>query len=414
MMEHLDSKDTASVGQGVVQNVRHDTKSPIVLVGTYNRFDTLAHEPTGEVNTRGIEVFTMVDGLLTPLTNEGAALDIVNPAFILKHHSRNDIFFVSTERIDENGEILTLRLDESGRLSILARRDSGGKSTCYLTLHPDGKFLTAVHYWNAKLHTFPIDEQGILGEPICSCQQGNGHYADSSLPGRVEHWMFRQKWSHAHCAVIEPYTRQYMFVCDLGQDKIFVYPLYQDSASGPMTPVGDIQLPNGVGPRHLVFHPDVKTAYVVNELVSSVTVLKLTNTDQEVPSMSGIQSLSTLPVEWQEKKTTINGVWKATSHCSEIRLHPSGNFLYVGNRGHESIVIYKIDKDNDGMLEQVDIVSTAGKCPRNFNFAADGTILVVGNQNTNTLVNFNIDLNSGKLSKAGVVACHSPNYVCVL
>ena len=58
-----------------------------------------------------------------------------------------------------------------GRLSIIARRDSGGKSTCYLTLHPDGESLTAVHYWNAKLHTFPVLEDFSLGEPIRSCQQ---------------------------------------------------------------------------------------------------------------------------------------------------------------------------------------------------------------------------------------------------
>lgn len=408
----VSSTPTGPLGQGVVQNVRHNARVPLVLVGTYTNMEKLAHEPTGRVNQRGIEVFTMKDGNLQPLTHQGESLDIVNPAFILKHHSRDDIFFVSTERIDQNGEIVTLRLDDGGRLSIIARRDSGGKSTCYLTLHPDGESLTAVHYWNAKLHTFPVLEDFSLGEPIRSCQQGNGNYADSTLPGRVEHWMFRQKWSHAHCAVIEPYHKAHMFVCDLGQDKIFVYPL-NESGCEKMTPVSDIQLPKGVGPRHLVFHPSVTTAYVVNELVSSVSVLQLSNLDG-TPHMSEIQSLSTLPVEWQEMKTTVNGIWKASSHCSEIRLHPSGNFLYVGNRGHESIVIYKIDRENHGKLEQVDIVPTLGKCPRNFNFAADGTMLVVGNQNTDNLVNFHIDVATGKLAQVGSVECRSPNYVFVL
>lgn len=395
------------VGQCVRHNVRG---SSLVLVGTYNRFDTLAHEPTGQMNSRGIEVFTMVDGNLLPLTNQGEALDIVNPAFILRHHSRDDIFFVSTERIDENGEIITLRLDNVGRLSVIARRDSGGKSTCYLTLHPDGKSLTAVHYWNAKLHTFPVDDNGVLGEPVRSCQQGNGSYADKELPSRLEHWTFRQKWSHAHCAVIEPYYKMHMFVADLGQDKIFVYPLNDSTWKKS---VNHIQLPRGVGPRHLVFHPEVQTAFVVNELVSTVSVLKISNLET-VPTMEEIQSLSTLPPDWQEMKTTVSGVWKASSHSSEIRLHPSGNFLYVGNRGHESIVIYKINRDNMGKLEQVKIVPSSGKCPRNFNFSANGKMLVVGNQNTDNLVNFEIDTNTGMLQEIASIKCKSPNYVLVL
>lgn len=239
-----------------------------------------------------------MDGTLLPMTQQ--KLDIQNPAFILKHHTRPDIFYVSSERIDENGEIVTMKLDrETGKLSILSRVDSGGKSTCYLTYLPGNKYLTAVHYWNAKLTRFRVREDGTLGEPCGLCQQGNGSYADEHLPGRLEHWTYRQKWSHAHCAVIDPYHNKHMFVCDLGQDKIMIY--RTDDMTEQMKTAGEVQLETGIGPRHLVFHNQHKAAYVVNELVSSVSVYEYKD-EGDVPTLTHRQTLTTLPSDWIEKK----------------------------------------------------------------------------------------------------------------
>ena len=58
-----------------------------------------------------------------------------------------------------------------------------------------------------------------------------------------------------------------------------------------------------------------------------------------------MQKLSTLPEDWQSKYfTNEHGIWKAASHSAEIRLHPSGAFLYIANRGHDSIACYVIDQ----------------------------------------------------------------------
>lgn len=402
---------SSSVAKLGPQNVGMSPQDlPFVLVGTYTNTDVLAHEPSGQLNHNSIEVFrSQSDGTLTPMTKD--CLDIVNPAFILKHYARNDIFFVSTERIDQNGEIVTVKLDgETGNLSILSRIDSGGKSTCYLTYLPGNKYLTAVHYWNAKLTTFPILDDGTLGTPVGECQQGNGKYADENIPDRFEHWAHRQRWSHAHCAVLEPYTNAHLFVCDLGEDKVMIYPA--DNMAQEMRAIGEVQLNRGIGPRHIVFHKTHRTAYCVNELVSSVSVFDYVWNEGDVsPTLVHRQTIPTLPADWIEKKTTKNGVWKALSHCSEIRLHPSGNFLYVGNRGHESIVVYRVDHDNNGQLEIVDIQGTGGECPRNFNFIQNGRSMVVGNQNTNTLVSFDICPKSGRLTQTKSVTCRSPNYV---
>merc|ERR1739848_761399 len=116
-----------------------------------------------------------------------------------------------------------------------------------------------------------------------------------------------------------------MFVCDLGEDKIMIYPT-DDDRSQEMKTVSEVQLERGIGPRHLVFHNSHRVAYCVNELVSSVSVFDY-KWDKDSAHLTLIhrQTLPTLPEDWIEKKTTVKGVWKAMSHCSEIRLHPSGD-----------------------------------------------------------------------------------------
>jgi 6-phosphogluconolactonase (cycloisomerase 2 family) len=125
-----------------------------------------------------------------------------------------------------------------------------------------------------------------------------------------------------------------------------------------------------------------------------------------------LQTLSSLPAEEQGKSIiTPEGIWKAASHSSELRLRPDGRFLYVGNRGHDSIAIYAVDEAAGGTLRLVEIASCGGACPRNFGFSRCGRFLVVGNQNSSTLVSFAVDAETGLLSRVATMALPSPNYV---
>jgi len=173
----------------------------------------------------------------------------------------------------------------------------------------------------------------------------------------------------------------------------------------------------------MVFHPQLQVAFLGNELESTVTVLKLNHKDLEESSyiadeskdpaslLHEIQTLSTLPEDFQnEGFVTPAGVWKAASHSSEIRLHPNGRFLYNGNRGHDSIAVFSVD-EADGSLTLVEVHSSGGKTPRNFNFDMTGRFMVVGNQDTNTLNVFEIDLATGKLTETHTVPMPSPNFV---
>lgn len=178
-----------------------------------------------------------------------------------------------------------------------------------------------------------------------------------------------------------------------------------------------VQLKKEQGPRHIVFHPRVPVAYIINELKSTVSVLKcnlrvLEDSDysQEMDSNSNesvlrhIQTLRCLPSDFESHD-------HHRSHASEIRLHPDGKHVFVANRGHDSIAIFSIDEEREGLLTLVSITSSGGVFPRNFNFDSTGNFVVVGNQNSNDLCVFAFHKENGSLTPVDKVFQPSPNFV---
>jgi len=344
-----------------------------------------------------------------------------NPAFMIRHPKIPNLLYVTTECIQGDGDISTYEIQANGNLSLVSRQSTEGKSTCYANLLPGMDWMVLVSYWDAKLALVPVDARGGLGATSQVLMQPAAEYVQRAQPSREEHWTFRQRWPHSHCCVTEPYQHKTLFVTDLGLDTVFAYQV--DPVEGRLVPKAEVQLKKGRGPRHMVFHPQLQVAFLGNELESTVTVLKLNHKDLEESSyiadeskdpaslLHEIQTLSTLPEDFQnEGFVTPAGVWKAASHSSEIRLHPNGRFLYNGNRGHDSIAVFSVD-EADGSLTLVEVHSSGGKTPRNFNFDMTGRFMVVGNQDTNTLNVFEIDLATGKLTETHTVPMPSPNFV---
>jgi len=346
-----------------------------------------------------------------------------NPAFITRHPTIRSMLYASTERIDENGQIITLSFDAfSGQLRPLQRTCAAGRSTCYLNFHKSLEYMLAVNYWDAKVTTLPLDASGSLLKASDCIMQPGAQYVIDNEPDRTEHWAYRQRWPHSHCIVAEPYSRKLFFVTDLGQDAIFAYNF--DETEGKPVELARVSLQKGLGPRHMVFHPTLRVAYVVNELKSSVSVLAYNGLQSdshlqgslEFDSADGaspllhVHTLTTLPADYEGQGTIVNGVWKAKSHCAEIRLHPDGRFLYLVNRGHDSIACFAVDQC-DGTLTAVGLTPTGGACPRNFNFDASGEFVVVGNQDSNNLTVFSVDRQTGALAVTDIVEMNSPNYI---
>ncbi len=90
------------------------------------------------------------------------------------------------------------------------------------------------------------------------------------------------------------------------------------------------------------------------------------------------------------------------SQAADIAAHPSGRFLYVSNRGHDSITVFGIT--SDGRLEPLGHRSTEGATPRNFVVSPDGRSLLVGNQDSDTIVALPIDGQTGLPGPAVSVA----------
>jgi len=397
-------------------------ETSLIMVSTYTDNAVLAHIPKGDKGDGVVSFHLDVkSGQLMRLNTAAVGPNI---AFLLKHPQLN-IVYATTECINQNGEVLTMALGPDGALTVLQRTDAGGRSTCYLNLDRELRLLTVVNYWDAKVCTFSVNEDGTLGMACDMDMLPGAEYVMEKNPDRMEHWQYRQRWPHAHCAKSEPYNKDRMFVCDLGRDKVLHYVL--DRETGKLRLTGDVQLERGIGPRHIEFHPRLRVAYVTCELNSTVLVCQF-NKDREsqitadsLPLMDDVedkgallrqvQVLSTLPGDWHNQfSLNEQGIWKAASHSSEIRLHPNGRFLYIGNRGHDSIACFMIDQQT-GLLTLAGVCPSGGKTPRNFDVDASGKWMVVGNQDSNILTVHAIDDSNGTLTPTSQVKCASVNYV---
>jgi 6-phosphogluconolactonase len=207
----------------------------------------------------------------------------------------------------------------------------------------------------------------------------------------------RQQGPHAHCATLDPENR-FAFICDLGLDQLVAYRF--DAAHGKLTAETSLTVATkpGAGPRHMAFRPDGKFAYVINELNSTVTAYSY---DAASGKLTELQTESSLPPSFDGKNSG-----------AEIAVHPSGRWLYASNRGNETVVLFDIDKQT-GKLSFTEDQSTGGKTPRHFGIQPNAKHLAIANQNSDSLLICRIDDGNGRLKPSGVPA-ECPVPVCVV
>ncbi|MNC47369.1 6-phosphogluconolactonase [compost metagenome] len=170
-----------------------------------------------------------------------------------------------------------------------------------------------------------------------------------------------------------------------------------DEKNNKLVYQGEGVTPPGAGPRHLAFHPSGQYLYSINEVDSTITLF---NYDANTGNLTLVQTVPTLPEDFEGENTT-----------AEIAISKDGRYLYVSNRGHDSIAQYTIDADN-GKLTFVELVSTEGGHPRHFALTPDGDYLIVANRDSNNLVLFTVDQQTGKLKFTGATASVSKP-VCI-
>lgn len=316
------------------------------------------------------------------------AAELESPSFLALHPSKPVVYAVS-EVADFGGEtagaVTALKRDKaSGRLTRLNQQSTKGAHPCHVSVTPCGKFVMVANYTGGSVACYPVEDDGSLG-PMSGFVQHEG----SSVNQR------RQKGPHAHSINPDP-AGKFFYAADLGMDKILISKL----DSGRLVPNDPAfaSLAPGSGPRHFAFHPNGRFAYVINELLSTVTVFEH---DADTGALDEIQTISTLPAGFDGQNTT-----------AEVCVHPSGKFLYGSNRGHDSIAVFRIDQET-GKLTVIGHSPSGGESPRNFAPDPSGRYLLAAHQNTDNVVAFRIDQESGLLEPTGSeLAVGAP--VCVV
>ncbi len=363
-----------------------------LLIGTYTDLDALGHQPYAPTSGKGIYGLTLTkEGKL----KEREVVEALNPAVLIPH-SDGHLMYAIVETIQDNGTVLQYNIDNSSALTLVSSFKASGKSTCYLALSPQKDIAIVINYWDAIIDVVGVDSNGQLGDVVQSFKQ---HYRKEGewrqVEHREDHWTNRQVGPHAHCA---HFWKNWVFIPDLGENAIFQY--CYDPVKKTLEPDTHIEFEPGSGPRHMVMHPTLDLCYVSNELFNTVCVAELdaSNPEQSKPRLHPIQYESTLDNREQ------------TSYVSEIKLSPDARFLYVSNRGDNSLAIFKV-LDN-GKLERIDIVPTGGKFPRHFALSPCGKAVIISNQDSSTVNLFHRDTETGLVTATGdTYDIPAPNYI---
>ncbi|MEV0087183.1 lactonase family protein [Saccharopolyspora sp. NPDC050642] len=314
------------------------------------------------------------------LTGAGAVPGVDSPAFLIFNADGTRVYAVNDTN---DGRVTALSVESGGGLTVLGSQPAGASMPTHLAVHPGGQHLIVANYGSGSTAVFPILADGALGPRTDLVQyEGSG-----PVPGR-------QEGPHAHMVAITPEGR-YVLVPDLGADRIHVHAL--DATTGKLDTLGEAQLRPGAGPRHLVFHPTAPFLYVADELDSTVTVCAY---DADRAAVTPGQVVSTVP----------DGVRE--NFPAEILISADGRFVYVSNRGHDSIARFAVEADGE-RLRLVDTVSCGGRWPRHIAVTPDGRWMYASNQNSNSVTAFRVDPASGEISPAGE-PFSTPSPVCLL
>ncbi|MBS1609013.1 MAG: lactonase family protein [Bacteroidetes bacterium] len=305
------------------------------------------------------------------------AKNVSNPSYLVVSPDEKHVFAVNENHNNEQngGEITSFSFDKkTGQLTQLNKQPSAGNDPCYISVDKSGKFVIAGNYSSGTASVLPVKKDGSLDAPVSVVQhEGSGVNSE------------RQEGPHVHCTVLSK-DNNYVFITDLGIDKIMIYSF--DSKKGKLSPAPTpyIETEPGTGPRHFEFHPNNKFAYLLEELSGGISVYAYKGKGQ----LDLLQNISALPPDY------IGPVGSADIHVST-----DGKFLYASNRGESNtIAIFSINQQN-GELTLVGHQSTMGKTPRNFNFDPSGNFLLAANQNSDNIVIFKRDKATGLLTDTG-------------
>ena len=349
--------------------------------------DTLAYVGTfTKGNSKGIYVFRLQTENLEVAQNPtleplGLAAETPNPAFLEIDPKRRVVFAANDLHEFQgkpSGAVSAFSVNAAtGKLTLLNQQPSMGAAPCHLALDKQRRNLLVTNCIGGSVAILPVAADGRLGPATQVVQH----------PGTKP---------HTHGVTLSPDNR-HAFACDMGLDRVMAYRF--DAQKGKLTPASAAVIPvkAGTGPRHMVFRPDGRFAYVLGTKNSTITVFAH---DAKTGGLREVQSISTLP-PWFDGAST----------AAELAVHPTDPYLYASNRGHNSVVLFTIDPQK-GTLTYVEDQDTGGKTPRHFGLDPSAKHLTVANQDSDNILVCRIDGENGRLKPSGV-STTVPSPVCV-
>lgn len=348
---------------------RQSTEHPLLLIGTYTEPD--------ESESEGVYVYRM-DASTGELSYQTVVRGLPNISYMAVHPRSGFIYTVSeTEEFEgkPGGGVSVISSNPSGTFHVIDKQSSGGANPTYISIDHSGRFALVANCKSGTLAILPIQADGRLSPPSNLIQ----HIGSGADPER-------QDRPHPHCVIPDP-TNRFVLAADLGVDKIFIYHL--DLDEGQLHNHTEVELEAGMGPRHLLFDQSGRRVYVVNELNSTIIFY---NYDPATGTLDQQQTVSTLPELFQERNL-----------CGDFHFSFHGNHLYVSNRGHNSIVCFRIDPATGELTYQSHIPSN-GHEPRILEIDPSGHFMVAAHQKSRNAVVYKIDPETGDLSHTGYEA----------
>lgn len=347
--------------------------SHLIFLGTYTR--------NGSKGVYSLRLDDATGALTAPVV----AAESPDPAWVTLSPDKKFLYAIHPSE----GQAAGFAVDPAkGTLQPLPLRASPtANPPSHLAVDATGRVLLAANYRDGYVAAMAINADGTLAAPTKIPHEGKGPNAA------------RQDRAHVHSVTLSPDNR-FVIVADLGLDKIFTYALDTRAAKlAPANPPFVVTEP-GAGPRHFKFSPDGRHAYAINELNNTIVAYDYAAANG---ALTARQVVPTLPRDFSGANTT-----------AEVRVHPSGRFVYGSNRGHDSIAVFRANPATGALdATPVEIVPTGGKTPRNFALSPDGRWLVCAHQDTALITVFRVDAETGRLTRtphsAEVPAC-----VCVL
>ena len=338
--------------------------------------------------SKGIYVysFNASTGDVTPVS---IAEGVSNPSFLALAPSGKYLYAVNQNSGGTPSEVSAFAFDPStGKLTLINKQLSGSEGPCYIATDGSGKWVTVGHYTGGTLTAFQVDKDGGLK----SHAQLITHTGSSANKQR-------QEKAHVHATVFSP-DQRFLFVPDLGMDKIMIYrfdPVFWKKPLTPSKKQAFVSTKPGSGPRHLSFHPSLPYVYLIEELQGTISAYRY-----DKDTLKFLQNISSHPADY-------NG----TKGSADIHVSPDGKFLYASNRGDaHSLAIFAINPEN-GKLAAKGFQSTMGTVPRNFTIDPTGNFLLVANQQSSNVVIFKRDKQTGQLQPTGK-EISVPNPVCLV